>query len=313
MPTASTPNATAARAAAGSGAVSRPARRTTNPFWDPLESMLTWAGMFVGAIFVIGLVTWLIQRRRLSLTERLLAASAPAGDPALQAPPKTWQEAVAEKLARSGHAPNDGRQQRRDVEPGRPAGMVEVPKPKFTELTLELLRQLEWKRLELFMTRYFTATGVRAEMTCMGADGGVDIHLYQPGAERAYACVQCKAWASDLVGVALVRELRGVMAAQKIDQGVFVTTSDFTTEARAFADANAITALNASNLVERFAVLPESARVDILREVTAGDFTTPSCPACETKMVWKETAKFWACPKYPRCRSKPIYARRVKI
>ena len=47
---------------------------------------------------------------------------------------------------------------------------------------------------------------------------------------------QCKAWVDD-IAVALVRELRGVMAADDVPEGVFVTTSSYTDDARRFAAA----------------------------------------------------------------------------
>ena len=53
-----------------------------------------------------------------------------------------------------------------------------------------------------------------------GADGGVDIILYQQGVETPAIIVQCKSW-SQKVGVKAIRELFGVMAADQIGYGVF--------------------------------------------------------------------------------------------
>lgn len=227
----------------------------------------------------------------------------PNPDPAASHERKTWQQPVAESLARTKAAnfPPDS------------AYVTPPEAPPLTHLTADLIRELEWKRLELLVSLYFNATGLRAECTRIGADGGIDVVLYQPGEERPSSYVQCKAWGSEFVGVTLMRELFGVMAADKVAQGVFVTTSDFTPDARAFGTTNKITLITTRDLVDRFGKLPTDVRGRILGEVTAGDYTTPTCPACDRKMIWKEKPRFWACPKYPACRSKPIYPRAVKI
>ncbi len=179
------------------------------------------------------------------------------------------------------------------------APAVPGDRPVIDELTVTLLRTLEWKRFELVVSLYYAETGVSAECTCTGADGGVDVKLFRPREERPYCYIQCKAWDSEKVKLTTMREFLGVMAADKISEGIFITTSDFWPEARAFADANGITALTASDFIRSFATLPVATRTKILGEVTAGDYTTPSCPKCDRKAVQRERrrdgVKFWAC------------------
>src|SRR4051812_46975638 len=43
--------------------------------------------------------------------------------------------------------------------------------------SMELLRALEWHRLELLCAAYFQALGFKAELTSFGADGGIDIKV----------------------------------------------------------------------------------------------------------------------------------------
>ncbi len=209
-------------------------------------------------------------------------------DPGIHPKPTTWEQEVAGRLAKAS------------------------PTAPPRQLTASLIRELEWKRLELLISLYFKATGIRAECTGIGADGGIDVLLFRPGEERPFSYVQCKAWGSELVGVSLMRELFGVMAADKVAEGVFVTTSDFTPDARTFGTANSITLITTRDLVDRFVKLPAEVRVRILNEITAGDYTTPTCPTCDRKMIWKEQPRFWGCPKFPVCRSSPIYPRAVK-
>ncbi|MEO8159486.1 MAG: topoisomerase DNA-binding C4 zinc finger domain-containing protein [Betaproteobacteria bacterium] len=44
----------------------------------------------------------------------------------------------------------------------------------------------------------------------------------------------------------------------------------------------------------------------LLQVATQGDYLTPSCPSCGSKLVDRENKKdkshFWACLNFPRCR-----------
>src|SRR5690348_7057099 len=99
----------------------------------------------------------------------------------------------------------------------------------------ELLNALEWKRFELLCAGYFETLGFKSKVAREGADGGVDIHLYAEGSSVAAIVVQCKAWRTYTVGIKAIRELLGVMTAARVPEGVFVTTSVYTAEARQFA------------------------------------------------------------------------------
>jgi restriction system protein len=95
-----------------------------------------------------------------------------------------------------------------------------------------LLKELEWKRFEQLVEGYFARTGWETRPNRPGADGGVDVHLLRPGQPGVAAIVQCKAWQTYNVGVKPVRELFGVMAADCVPEGFFVTTGDYTGDAR---------------------------------------------------------------------------------
>ena len=66
--------------------------------------------------------------------------------------------------------------------------------------SIRLLNELEWKRFEEVVSEYYGLLGYRSKVTRMGADGGVDVVLYQQGAETPSIIIQCKAW-SKKVGV----------------------------------------------------------------------------------------------------------------
>lgn len=173
--------------------------------------------------------------------------------------------------------------------------------------SMDLLHELEWKRFEQLVEGYFARTGWRTRQARIGADGGVDIHLFNPTEDRAMAIVQCKAWASYKVGVKPVRELFGVMAADGVPEGYFVTTTDYTGEARDFAAGKRLTLIHGRDLLRRIESLPESDQANLLTMATAGDYTTPTCPRCGRKMVDRIARNtgnsFWGCPGFPRCQA----------
>ncbi len=97
------------------------------------------------------------------------------------------------------------------------------PPERPTEWTLNLIREIEWKRFEELSTAYYQEKGIQAKATSIGADGGIDIKLYQDDSGNPTAIVQCKAWSSKQVGVKEIREFLGVMTHEKLFQtGWFV-------------------------------------------------------------------------------------------
>ena len=172
----------------------------------------------------------------------------------------------------------------------------------------ELLSNLEWKRFEEVVCKYYELLGYRSEVTRMGADGGVDVLLYQQGAETPVVFIQCKSW-SQKIGVKAVRELYGVMAAEEIPYGVFATTSAYTQEAINWVDGKRLQLLDGSDLVSAFNQLPQEQKKYLIEFATFGDYRTPTCPSCDVKMVSRTASKgksagsnFWGCKHYPRCK-----------
>ena len=70
----------------------------------------------------------------------------------------------------------------------------------------ELLKQLEWRRFEELCAAYYQALGFHTAIEGIGADGGVDIVLKLPPAERVHSVARCKAWDAYRVGVKSVKE-----------------------------------------------------------------------------------------------------------
>lgn len=171
--------------------------------------------------------------------------------------------------------------------------------------TVEALRSLEWKRFELLCAKYYEAAGFFSETIRCGPDGGIDVKLYRVDPDKPLAVVQCKAWANVAVGVKEIRELLGVMAHEKIGRGVFITTSTYTDQARAFGAQNPLQLLDGPQFVEKLRSLPADKQIRLLRFAFEGDYRTPTCASCGVKLVRRQgrQGEFWGCVAYPRCRT----------
>jgi restriction system protein len=174
----------------------------------------------------------------------------------------------------------------------------------YSQWTLEALKALEWKRVELLCARYYEAMGFKSETIRCGADGGIDVKLFRIDPSKPIAIIQCKAWNSSQVGVAPVRELLGVLTSEKVARGIFLTTSTFTKDAVAFAEANPIQLLDGPGFLKKLQDLPEAAQVALLKFAFDGDYSTPTCASCGIKMVRRESKRgpLWGCVNYPRCK-----------
>lgn len=187
------------------------------------------------------------------------------------------------------------------TEPTQPQAVSPV------QWSLDLIRDLEWKRFEDVCQRYYTHKGIRSDTTPLGPDGGIDIRLYQDGNSPAVTTVvQCKAWGDRAVGIKPVRELLGVQVHEKVEKAFFMTSGDYTDEARSFARSNRITLIDGDMLIMMFRRLPEEISQSLLAFATAGDYRTPTCPSCGTKMAYRSgkdgKPDFWGCSHYPRRR-----------
>ena len=182
----------------------------------------------------------------------------------------------------------------------------------------DALDGMSWQQFEKLVGEGFRLQGYRvAETGGGGADGGVDIVLTK-GTEKFL--VQCKQWRAFKVGVDVVRQLDGVMAARGATGGFVVTSGRFTDDAVAFATGRNIQLVDGPELhaLIRSAdgtgleepTRPADVGGSASRDVSGRDSTlAPACPTCAKPMV-RRTAKrganvggeFWGCSSYPACR-----------
>jgi Holliday junction resolvasome RuvABC ATP-dependent DNA helicase subunit len=116
---------------------------------------------------------------------------------------------------------------------------------------LELMSGVEFERL---VTALLARMEFRAEMTQATGDGGIDIVavLDKPIVGGKYL-FQCKRYAPDnLVGASTVRDFYGAVTADKAVKGILITTSDFTAQAREFAERVGVELINLGRLQNLF-------------------------------------------------------------
>lgn len=112
---------------------------------------------------------------------------------------------------------------------------------------LAAIKRLDWRRFEQLVAEAFSRQGFAAQLTGQGgADGGVDVVLRRRGVTLL---VQCKQWQSSSVGVKVVREMFGLMAAHGADGIVVVSTGGFTREALDFAQGRPVDLVDGEQLV----------------------------------------------------------------
>ena len=169
--------------------------------------------------------------------------------------------------------------------------------------SIALLQRIEWKLFEDLSAAYYKEKGIYSELTKLGADGGIDIKLFQDDSKNPTSLVQCKAWNTRQVGVKVIREFLGVMSHEKIPKGFIMTSGSYSDDAKEVAKANRITLIDGVLLLAMIQRLPTDAQQRLLDLATDGDYTTPSCPSCGVKMLRRPSKRcdFWGCKNFPRC------------
>ncbi|MGJ7546712.1 restriction endonuclease [Variovorax sp. LT1R16] len=178
----------------------------------------------------------------------------------------------------------------------------------------DALEGMTWQEFELLVGEAFRQQGYAVSETGGGgADGGIDLVLAKAGEKYL---VQCKQWKAFKVGVTVVRELYGVMAAGGAVGGVVVTSGRFTQEAASFAEGRNIRLVDGPALLQlirqgRAARRPagETRRSETAAPVSASGSDAPACPACAQAMVRRVAKRgassghaFWGCSAYPVCK-----------
>ena len=166
---------------------------------------------------------------------------------------------------------------------------------------------MTWREFEMLIGEAYRRQGYTVYETSPGPDGGVDLAMTKGGEKYI---VQCKHWRAYKVGVPVVRELYGAMAARGAAGAMVVTSGAFTAEAKSFAQGRNITLIDGKALDK----LIQSARTGLAPQgpseaAAPAAEQAPACPKCSAAMVKREAKRganagqqFWGCTNYPGCR-----------
>jgi restriction system protein len=128
---------------------------------------------------------------------------------------------------------------------------------------------MTWREFELLVGEAFRRQGWQVtEQGGVQADGGVDLVLRMA---RETFVVQCKQWKAFKVGVGVVRDLYGVMAARGAAGGFVVTSGRFTAEARRFAEGRNVSLIDGPALLA------------LIRPVSAMAATSPAASSARAR------------------------------
>ncbi len=173
------------------------------------------------------------------------------------------------------------------------------------------IRLIDWRKFEELVAEAYRRKGFHVTETGGGgADGGVDLVIKKDG---KMLLVQCKHWRVDQVGVKIVRELYGVVAAQGATGGIVISSGRFTQEAKDFAAGKQLELVDGSGLVRMITEVKNTQKPEGKKVVEQlGD---DKCPLCGSHMVLREAkkgpnagSKFWGCSTYPKCKGTKTYS-----
>jgi len=165
----------------------------------------------------------------------------------------------------------------------------------------EQLRKIDWFQFEKLIELIYLHRGYSVKrLGGANPDGGVDL-IIESATEKFI--VQCKHWRKWSVGVRHIREFLGAMADSEIPNGIFITLTGYSGDAKQLADKHGIQILNESDIIQ---MLEDSGLADSQEVVELFSDSRKFCPKCEREMVLRTARmtgnQFWGCSNYPRCK-----------
>jgi len=175
---------------------------------------------------------------------------------------------------------------------------------------VESIRAMSWRQFEMLCGEAFRRKGYSVHENGLGgADDGIDLILRKNGET---CLVQCKHWKRFKVGVKEVRELYGIVAAERAARGIFITAGSYTAEALRFAEGKVLDLMDGEMLL---ALVKDVQREKTVATSPAPPSTdpdrmppVPSCPRCGSRMIQRTArrghrvgSRFWGCTAYPKC------------
>jgi len=171
---------------------------------------------------------------------------------------------------------------------------------------LDGIRSLSWREFEELVGEAYRRQGYSVrENSGAGPDGGIDLVLKKDG--NTYL-VQCKQWRSMKIGVKVVREIYGLLAAKHAHGAIIITSGMFTQEAKSFAAGKPIDLVEGRQLADLVGSVQKTAAGASKVQVNQTS-TVNVCPKCGAELVVRTARKganagkqFYGCIRFPACR-----------
>jgi restriction system protein len=183
---------------------------------------------------------------------------------------------------------------------------------------IDSIKALSWKEFEELVAEAYRRQGYRVIENGLGPDGGVDVKLID---DNQTTLVQCKQWRSKNVGVAVIREMFGVMTSESASKVVIICCGVFTRDAISFAENKPIDLIGGAELLS---IVKDIQNKSIISKVNPKSDIEPSpepqpqnsstiidnpCPKCGNQLVERLAKRganvcnsFWGCTSFPKCR-----------
>lgn len=114
---------------------------------------------------------------------------------------------------------------------------------------IKFLQSLSSREFECLIERLYNSRGYKTELTAPQKDGGRDVIAKKENiGQLEKLLIECKKYTNP-VGVEIIRGLYGVVADEKVNKGVIVTTDKFTKGAKDFARRNSVELISGAELI----------------------------------------------------------------
>jgi hypothetical protein len=152
---------------------------------------------------------------------------------------------------------------------------------------------MDWKRMQELVTLLLHRAGFTAEVAWIRPDGGVVLSVTTPRRGGGIdALVQCPPWALPNVDSSSLKDLYNSVLNEGAARGIFITAGDFSEEARQFARMRPLELIDGQGMLRTILKMPPEEQSYHLQMMTVGPYTTPTCPACGTKLAVRDDTEY---------------------
>ena len=169
---------------------------------------------------------------------------------------------------------------------------------------IEKIDAMSGQMFEQLLLEHFKKLGYRGKTTAETADYGADLILERDNLKYV---VQAKRWKQN-VGIEAIQQIIGAISYYGVDQGMVITNSYFTKNAKKLAQANKIELWDRKKLIN---MLNQAKGRSLDEGISgAGNFSATDynaeykCPRCGNKLILRSggSGQFYGCKSFPKCR-----------